>query len=205
MSATPRQQPTGSCARPTRTDERRAAPRRRLLLHVCCAPCASHAVELLCRDHQVTLFFSNSNIAPQAEYRRRASAAADLARIYRCDLIEDDYDHAAWLAAVRGLESEPEKGRRCLGCFEFNLRRTAAAAQARGFDGFTTTLTTSPHKRSADILAIGSRLPGFVAVDFKKKDGFRHSLELSRRHNLFRQDYCGCEFSRRVQADTSAV
>ncbi len=173
------------------------APRARALLHVCCAPCATHPVQVLAPDYDVTLFYSNSNIAPAAEYEKRLEQVRVVARASDVPLIEDDYDHDEWLAAVRGLEQEPERGRRCLACFAFSLGRTAAYAQARGYDGFTTTLTLSPHKRSKDIFAIGSALGPFIAVDFKKKDGFNKSLELSCRYGLYRQDYCGCEFSRR--------
>lgn len=168
----------------------------RILLHVCCAPCATHAVETLKREYEVTLFFSNSNISPRAEYERRLAHARKIAAVYECQLVEGSYEHDKWLAAVAGLEDEPEKGKRCLKCFEFNLARAAEFAAENGFALFTTTLTISPHKRSADIFAIGRRLGSFLAIDFKKKDGFKHSLERSREHALYRQDYCGCEFSK---------
>ena len=109
----------------------------------------------------------------------------------------DDYDHAAWLGFIQGLEGEPESGKRCLRCFEFNLARTAECARRLGICFFATTLTISPHKRSADIFRIGLSMPGFVAIDFKKRDGFRRSVALSREYGLYRQRYCGCEFSLR--------
>lgn len=183
----PRVQPSHAVRTPTG---------RRLLLHVCCAPCAAHAVERVrAEGWAVTLFFANSNIAPSDEYERRLDTARDLARRCACVLLVDTYDHDAWLAAVRGLEDEPEKGRRCLVCFRFSLERTAQRAAADGFDGFATTLTISPHKRSADILRIGADLERFVALDFKKQDGFRRSTELAREYGLYRQNTCGCEFS----------
>ena len=169
----------------------------RILLHVCCAPCGTHSIEVLRRDWDVTLFFSNSNIAPEAEYQRRLATARELASTLGLPLVVDSYDHAAWLESVRGLEDEPEKGKRCAKCFEFNLGRAAAYARANGFDHFTTTLTISPHKSSPLIFGIGERLGGFLAVDFKKQDGFRQSVEASKRLGLYRQDYCGCEFSLR--------
>ena len=168
---------------------------RRILLHTCCAPCATHCAQSLRPDWQVTLFFSNSNIAPRAEYDRRLAAARTLAQITACPLLEDVYDHEAWLNTIRGLEDEPERGRRCLACFAFTLNRTAAAARRNGFDTFSTTLTVSPHKRSPDIFTIGARIGNFLAVDFKKKNGFANSLALSREYGLYRQDSCGCEFS----------
>jgi hypothetical protein len=174
------------------------APRQRILLHVCCAPCATHSIEKLGATYDVTLFFSNSNIHPRDEYETRLAQARKLADLTGCRLIEDAYDHAAWLAFIAGFEAEPEKGRRCLKCFEYNLARAAQCARRNGFDGFTTTLTISPHKRSPDIFRVGAGLGDFLAVDFKKRDGFRRSIELSRQYGLYRQAYCGCEFSRRT-------
>jgi len=172
--------------------------RKRILLHVCCAPCATHAVERLRDEHDVTLFFSNSNIHPRDEYEKRLAQARKLAERTDCPLVEDTYAHEDWLAFVAGLEAEPEKGQRCLKCFEYNLARAAEFAHRNGFDGFTTTLTISPHKSSTDLFRIGAALGDFLAVDFKKRDGFRRSIELSRQYDLYRQGYCGCEFSRRT-------
>jgi predicted adenine nucleotide alpha hydrolase (AANH) superfamily ATPase len=169
----------------------------RLLLHICCAPCATHAVRRLGEDYAVTGFFSNSNIAPREEYERRLDNARRLAALCGIPLLEDGYDHDAWRETVRGLEDEPERGRRCAACFRFNLARTAAYAAAHGFDRFTTTLTISPHKDSRAIFAIGRSLGPFLEVDLKKQDGFLKSRELSREYGLYRQDYCGCEFSAR--------
>ena len=171
--------------------------RNRILLHVCCAPCCTHAIERLRAGYDVTLFFSNSNLFPPEEYAKRLQEADRLARICQCCLVEDSYDHDAWLAFVKGLEDEREGGKRCRKCFEFNLTRAAAYARGNGFAAFTTTLTISPHKRAADIFAIGQRLGDFLDVDFKKQDGFRRSVELSHEFGLYRQGYCGCEFSLR--------
>ena len=168
-----------------------------VLLHVCCGPCAGHAVETLQADYDVTGFFSNSNIAPRTEYDRRLAAARTLAEAMDIELAEDTYDHAAWLARVTGLEAEPEGGRRCEVCFRFSLERAASYAREHGFDLFTTTLTVSPHKRSATLFAVGRPLGPFHAIDFKKRDGFRRSMELAKTLNLYRQHDCGCEFSRR--------
>lgn len=171
--------------------------RARILLHVCCAPCSTASVErLLEQGHDVVLFFSNANIHPEDEYRKRLAEAQRLARTMHLELVEDVYDHGAWLEHVRGLENEPERGMRCLKCFEYNLGRTARAMDRLGLSGFTTTLTVSRHKSSKDILAVGEALPGFLAVDFKKKDGYARSIELSQALELYRQGYCGCEFSR---------
>jgi predicted adenine nucleotide alpha hydrolase (AANH) superfamily ATPase len=170
--------------------------RGRILLHVCCAPCSTAAVERLLEDgYGVVLFFSNSNIHPEEEYHKRLAEAQKLANTMHLELLEDAYDHTAWLEHVRGLENEPERGRRCIRCFEYNLRRSCIAMERMGLSGFTTTLTVSRHKSSRDIFDVGSALPRFVAVDFKKKDGYARSIALSRTLELYRQGYCGCEFS----------
>lgn len=169
----------------------------RVLLHMCCAPCSTHVIEVLKQEHDIVLFFANSNIAPYEEYQKRLSEAHKIAAMHSLPLVEDRYDHEAWLAAVSGWEQEPEKGRRCTACFRFNLSRAAAYADGHGFDAFTTTLTVSPQKRSADIFAVGEALGAFLRVDFKKQDGFRQSVALSRQQGLYRQNYCGCEFSKR--------
>jgi predicted adenine nucleotide alpha hydrolase (AANH) superfamily ATPase len=169
---------------------------RKILLHVCCGPCSTEAVQRLLEIGEVTLFFSNANIYPEGEYQRRLEEARKVARRTDCPLVEDAYDHAAWRDYVAGLEQEPEKGGRCRKCFEYSLSRAAQYAREYGFDAVTTSLTISPHKVSQDIFAIGSRLTGdFLEIDFKKKDGFRKSLEWSRTWGLYRQNYCGCEFS----------
>jgi predicted adenine nucleotide alpha hydrolase (AANH) superfamily ATPase len=170
---------------------------RSVLLHACCAPCATHSVEVLATGHRVTLFFANSNISPRTEYDKRLAEARRLADRVGIPLVEDAYDHDAWLTHIRGLEREIERGRRCEMCFEFNLRHAADYARDHGFDYFSTTLTISPHKDSGTIFRVGESLGPFLAVDMKKNDGFRRATELTRAYGLYRQDYCGCEFSRR--------
>lgn len=170
---------------------------RRVLLHVCCAPCSTAAIERLTREgFGITLLFSNSNIHPVEEYGKRLAEARRFSEMRKLELLEDVYDHQAWLDHIQGYEQEPERGARCLKCFEYNLQRTAAWAQKTGCGSFTSTLTVSRHKSSRDIFSIGSHLPGFLAMDFKKQDGYSRSLQLSRELALYRQDYCGCEFSR---------
>lgn len=171
---------------------------RKILLHVCCAPCASACVEsLLAEGREVTLYFSNSNLNCRAEFERRLSAVERLAGIFGVRLEIDPYRHRRWLEAVRGLEAEPEKGRRCLNCFAWNLERAARRAAAMKLAAFTTTLTVSPQKNSRQVFEAGRPYPGFEARDFKKRDGFRRSVELSAEFGLYRQNYCGCEFSLR--------
>ncbi len=169
----------------------------RILVHTCCAPCAASSAERLhLHGMAVTLFFCNPNIWPEPEYLRRLAAVRTLAEAVDVVVEEDQYDHDAWLAAVRGLEAEPERGERCRRCFAFNLGRTAQLADRLGFPAFTTTLTLGPQKLSRMIFAEGRRFPTYQAWDFKKEDGFLRSLQLSQEYGLYRQDYCGCEFSR---------
>ncbi|AKJ64655.1 epoxyqueuosine reductase QueH [Kiritimatiella glycovorans] len=173
-----------------------AAKRSPMLLHVCCAPCACVPVERLRADgYEPVFFFANSNIWPRPEYHHRRDEAHRLAGIVRARWEEDAYHHLSWQRAVEGLEDEPEGGGRCARCFAFNLERCARKAEELGISSFTTTLTVSPHKYAPLIFDIGSRFEGFVPYDFKKRDGYRLSVERSRELGLYRQNYCGCEFS----------
>lgn len=170
-----------------------------ILLHACCAPCATHPVRVLREHYHVVLFFSNSNIYPEEEYEKRLAEVRRLARLESVPLIADDYKHAAWLRHVKRWRKEPEGGRRCEACFRYNLKRTVEYLQREGLDAFTTTLTVSPHKNAAKIFEIGRSLGPFLEIDFKKQDGFRKSVERSREYGLYRQCYCGCEFSMPAQ------
>ena len=178
-----------------------AQTRPRLLLHSCCGPCSSAVLEIVTRYFDTTVYFYNPNILPAEEFEKRlwwqryllerAPFAAGV------ELIVPDRDEAAFRAAARGLESEPEGGARCTECFALRLGRTAWAAKEGGFDYFCTTLTVSPHKNAPLINAIGSRLGEETGVqwlfsDFKKKDGYKRSIELSHEYGLYRQAWCGC-------------
>ncbi len=169
---------------------------KKILVHMCCAPCASYSgKKLMLEGYEVILFFSNSNIFPEDEYTRRLEAGKKLSGIYKTELLEDDYRHDLWLKAVYGYEDEPEKGKRCKKCFEYNLKRTSDAADKLNIPYFTTTLTISPHKKSKDIFRAGSRFKKYLPFDFKKENGFLKSMEFSKKYSLYRQNYCGCEFS----------
>ena len=187
----------------------------KILLHTCCGPCASACVPVL-RDlgNEVVLFFSNSNIDTEAEFEKRLDNARKLAEAENVELVADEYDHADWLEKVaKGLEDAPEKGARCAKCFRYNLARAAAWAATHGCEAFATSLTVSPHKVSQMVFAAGEDVaweasakdcggsaaaaPKFLPVDFKKKDGFLRSLRRTAELGLYRQSYCGCEFSRR--------
>ena len=155
--------------------------------------------------HEVALYFSNSNIDTPEEFGRRLESLRKLAGAEGVELVEDGYNHGCWLREVSsGLEDEPEKGRRCARCYRFNLARTAQYAREHGFDAFTTSLTVSPHKPSALVFAMGKEVqdeaaedgkPVFLREDFKKKDGFMISVQRAKELELYRQNYCGCEFS----------
>ncbi|MGQ9559062.1 MAG: epoxyqueuosine reductase QueH [Candidatus Oleimicrobiaceae bacterium] len=173
-----------------------------LMLLACCAPDATVCIERLSPEWQVTVFFYNPNIQPRAEYGRRLDEMRKVAHAMGVTLIEGPYDEDLWLAAVRGLEEEPERGRRCHVCFRLRLEATAKQAVSQGIGTFTTTLTVSPHKDARLICSLGQMAAAqfgvqFLAVDFKKKDGFKRSTELSRTFGLYRQNYCGCLFSLR--------
>lgn len=169
---------------------------KKILLHVCCAPCATACVEkLLAEGLEPALYFSNSNINSRAEFEKRLSYVEELADIFRLDLETDAYCHAGWLEYINGLENEPEKARRCAKCFDWSLGRTADKAAELGINRFTTSLTVSPHKVSEMIFAAGQQYPGFNPWNFRKDDGFSRSLELSHTFGFYRQKYCGCEFS----------
>lgn len=173
-----------------------AETQKQLLLHTCCAPCASGCLDKI-RERDVTLFFSNSNLNTEEEYEKRLENVRILADRFSLKLLVDPYDHQAWLdhvSRVPEYETAPERGSRCAACFSFSLGRTAAMAEQLDMN-FATTLTVSPHKNSKLIFSIGGVSPRFEPIDFKKNDGFLKSLRLSKELGLYRQNFCGCEFS----------
>lgn len=168
-----------------------------IILHTCCAPCGSASIERLINEkYQVSLFFSNSNIYPLEEYEKRRYHVFRLAKKYGIPVMEDDYDHDKWLSEVSGLEEQPEQGKRCAVCFRYSMQRTANLAKKAGAS-FTTSLTISPHKSSKLIFAIGENFKNYEPFNFKKQDGFKRSIQLSTDWKIYRQNYCGCEFSMR--------
>lgn len=171
----------------------------RILLHACCGVCAAHCVDLLlARGDEVVLFYSNANIYPHEEFLRRLEGLETLAAHYQVPLIVDAPDHADWRERVaRGFEAEPERGARCPRCFRYSLLRAAAAMREHACEGFTTTLTVSRYKPSKVIFEVGKSIDPehFLEIDFKKKDGFKHTMELAAALGIYHQCYCGCEFS----------
>ena len=178
----------------------------KVLLHACCGPCASACVPRL-KDagHEVSMYFSNSNIDTREEYSRRLAEARKVAEADGVELVADEYDHERWLREVAaGFEDEPEKGRRCERCFRYSLSRAAACLEAGGHDAFCTSLTVSPHKPSSVVFA-SSDDPRFMKEDFKKRDGFKISVRRAAELGLYRQAYCGCEFSKRRMEESDAA
>ena len=177
-----------------------------LLLHSCCAPCSSAVLERLTDWFDLTVFYYNPNIAPEEEFLRRAEEQrrliAELPHAHEIQFRCGEYESEAFEALARGLEDMPEGGERCTRCFRLRLGKTAALAAREGFDYFTTTLSISPLKDAQRLNAIGGELAeqfgvSYLFSDFKKKNGYKRSCELSLQYGLYRQDYCGCVFSRR--------
>lgn len=191
----------------------RAAPS--LFLHSCCAPCSSYVLEYLRVFFEITVFYYNPNISMQEEYHKRVEEQKRLIQAYNEEnknkgyfihLIEGDYEPAQFLTVAKGLEDCPEGGERCFACYELRLRETAARAAAGNYDYFTTTLTISPLKNAAKLNEIGEQLAqeygvSWLPSDFKKRGGFQRSLVLSKEYDLYRQDYCGCVYSRKPQRE----
>ena len=182
----------------------------RLLLQVCCAPCSSYVLEYLNEHFDITLFFYNPNISPEKEYIFRADELKRLISEMSLknipDLIVNDYDYNEFISTVKGMENEKEGGERCFLCYKLRLEKTAKYANENNFDYFCTTLSISPHKNANKLNEIGKELSEkynipYLFSDFKKKNGYKRSIELSKEYNLYRQDYCGCEFSRPKTTD----
>ena len=193
----------------------------KLLLHACCAPCSSYCLEYLREFFEVTVFFYNPNITQESEYRKRVDEEKRLIAEYnrqvdegnfegmnsdnrarRIEILEGDYVPGDFLEAVKGYEDCPEGGDRCRKCFELRLRESARIAKDTGFEFFTTTLTISPLKNADVLNEVGQQAADevggivFLPSDFKKKNGYKRSIELSHKFGLYRQDFCGCSFSK---------
>lgn len=176
----------------------------RILLHSCCAPCSSYVLEYLSAFFEITVFYYNPNIYPDSEYTKRVEEQQtlidDMTFQYPVSFIEGNYDTVKFYEMAKGLEQVKEGGERCFRCYELRLRETAKLAAKQGFDYFTTTLSISPMKNAQKLNEIGAQLAGKYGVpylfsDFKKKNGYKRSIELSGEYGLYRQDYCGCVFS----------
>ena len=180
--------------------------RPKLLLHACCAPCSSYCLEYLTKYFDITVYYHNPNISPQSEFDYRVSELkrllSEMPLSSPVELVVADYDAAEFEDAVRGLENEPERGNRCTVCYRLRLTKSAEYAAAHGFDYFTTTLSISPYKDAERLVKIGEELAekygvSYLPSDFKKKNGYKRSIELSEEYGLYRQDYCGCVYSKK--------
>lgn len=174
--------------------------RKKLFLHSCCAPCSTHAIKLLGEVFDVTVFYFNPNIYPQREYEKRLAEQKKLCALWNVPLVEGEYDPEVFYGAVLGLENEKEGGARCAVCCALRLEETAKRAAAAGADYFGTTLTVSPLKNAVSVNEAGRALAhkygvAYLVADLKKKDGYLDSVRTSRELGLYRQHYCGCEFS----------
>lgn len=187
-----------------RLDKEAKAPT--LLLHSCCAPCSSYVLEYLSQYFQITVFYYNPNIYPESEYTKRIleqqTLIGQMKSKHPISFMAGAYDKERFYAMAEGMETLKEGGARCMKCYELRLREAAEVAKKGNFDYFTTTLSISPMKNAVKLNEIGMRLAeeyqvAYLLSDFKKKNGYKRSIELSKEYGLYRQDYCGCEFSKR--------
>ena len=170
--------------------------KKKLLIHACCGPCSTSVLELLNKYFLIDVLYYNPNIYPEEEYKKRLNALKKVSK----NIISFSYDSDLFTNLVKGLETEKEGGLRCYKCIEARLRKTATYAKENGYDFFTTTLSVSPHKNSKMINEIGYKLEKeynikYLYSDFKKKEGYKRSITLSKNLNLYRQTYCGCKYS----------
>lgn len=176
-----------------------------LFLHSCCAPCSSYVLQYLSQYFKITVFYYNPNIYPDEEYYKRVEEQKQFINQFpaknKIDFIEGNFDKNRFYDMAKGLENVREGGERCFKCYELRLRESAQMASTLGFDYFTTTLSISPLKNAAKLNEIGLRLAEqynikYLVSDFKKKNGYKRSVEISQQYNMYRQDYCGCIFSK---------
>lgn len=183
----------------------------RLLLHSCCAPCSSYTLEYLSRYFDITVYYFNPNISPKQEFDKRFEEQKRLISQMpfknRVTLVEGDYNYDDFLEIAKGLENVPEGGERCFRCYKMRLESTARLAKEQGFDYFCTTLSISPLKNSQKINELGFEIEEKYGVkwlpsDFKKREGYKRSIQLSREYSLYRQNFCGCVFSKNQQGES---
>lgn len=179
--------------------------KKRLLLHSCCGPCSSYVISYLTKYFDITILYYNPNIFPYDEYLKRKEEQIKLIneidKINKVDIMDCDYDNDHYDALIKGLENEPERGKRCMVCYRMRMEKTAEIAANNNFDYFCTTLSVSPYKNAMWINEIGEELQDkynikWLYSDFKKKDGYKSSILLSNKYNLYRQNYCGCIYSK---------
>lgn len=172
----------------------------KMLIHTCCAPDALYVISILKDKYEITGYFYNPNIHPSEEYQLRLEETRKVAQELNFNLLVEEYDKSRWIKMTERFKDEPEKGRRCDICYAMRLERTARKASELRFDTFTTVMSLSPWKKADVLNRIGRMFAHryrihFLEANFKKKDGFKKSIELSKQHNLYRQNYCGCIYS----------
>lgn len=181
---------------------------KKVLLHSCCAPCSSYVLSYLTNYLDITVLYYNPNISPKEEYELRKQEQIkiinNLAKKHKIDYIDCDWENEKYEEVIKGLEHEPERGSRCTKCFYLRLEKTAKMAKKLGYDYFCTTLTLSPYKNAKLLNEIGFELEKkynvkYLPSDFKKNDGYKQSIQLSKKYDLYRQDYCGCKYSKRKE------
>lgn len=179
---------------------------KKILLHSCCAPCSSHVITYLAPYYNITVLYYNPNIYPKEEYEKRKQEQIKLINELntpnKLDYLDCDYDNDVYEELIKGYENCPERGARCPICFKLRLEKTTKLAKEHNYDYFCTTLTVSPYKNATQINEIGASLSDKYQIkwlysDFKKEDGYKKSIELSKKYNLYRQNYCGCIYSQR--------
>ena len=174
---------------------------KKIILHACCAPCASYPINKLLEDnYKPVVFFYNPNIYPEKEYFIRKDELKKYCSCLNIDFFEGEYETEEFDKIALGLENEPEKGKRCIECFKLRLYKTALFAKSNDIDCFATTLTVSPHKNSAQIFSVADEIQEktgieFIKYDFKKQDGFKISRQIAKENNMYAQNYCGCKYS----------
>lgn len=187
-----------------------------LLLHSCCGPCSSYVMEYLSDFFRITVFYYNPNITEESEYQKRVHEQKSLIEKmnprlkYPISFLEGEYEPSLFFKMAKGMEKIPEGGERCFCCYEMRLRKTAEEAKARNMDYFTTTLSISPMKNAQKLNEIGAKIQdecgvSYLFSDFKKKNGYKRSIELSEVYGLYRQDYCGCAFSKRERNNSLQI
>jgi predicted adenine nucleotide alpha hydrolase (AANH) superfamily ATPase len=174
--------------------------KKRLLLHTCCAPCCAYVYQLLKNEYDVTLFFYNPNILPPAEYSKRRDELRKFVALHTISLVEGEYSYREWVQQIYPYRLQGERSARCWLCYRIRMEKTFSYAAKQGFDLAGTVLSISPHKSVEKIHEIGHELAGtynipYLVADFKKQDGFKKSVALSRSYNFYRQNYCGCIYS----------
>jgi len=178
--------------------------KKKLLIHICCATCAANVLKELSQNYEVTAFYYNPNIYPDSEYKIRMDEIKKFCAKKKIFFIEEKPDQERWFTLTKGHEQDPERGKRCTICYNMRLEKTAQYAKENDFDIFGTDLSISPHKDAIRLNKIGQELEQqysvkYLVADFKKQDGFKKAMDMSKKHSFYRQNYCGCIFSMKAR------